>query len=137
MLLFKCADEKRINLQKECHFDRAWVDMSVVRKRNLLHNAKLQLQIAEDFSSFLVRNDNLFISSAHLFSHLHICIFAHLFSHSHIYLIILISLLHLISCFSASQLIHTNRALPTIWSSGTNPQKRESSELWRLSPIIK
>jgi hypothetical protein len=25
---------------------------------------------------------------------------------------------------------------PTIWSSGTKPQTRESSELWRLSPII-
>ena len=25
---------------------------------------------------------------------------------------------------------------PTTWSSGTNPQKRESAELWRLSPII-
>ena len=26
--------------------------------------------------------------------------------------------------------------LPTTWSSGTKPQTRESSELWRLSPII-
>ena len=38
--------------------------------------------------------------------------------------------------FSASSDSHTNDALPTMWSSGTKPQKRESAELWRLSPII-
>ena len=42
------------------------VGTSVVRKRNLLLHTKPQLQIAEDFSSFLVRNDTLFISSEHL-----------------------------------------------------------------------
>ena len=31
----------------------------------------------------------------------------------------------------------TMEALPTMWSSGTKPQKRESAELWRLSPIMK
>ena len=36
----------------------------------------------------------------------------------------------------ASSDSQTNDALPTMWSSGTNPQKRESAELWRLSPII-
>ena len=29
----------------------------------------------------------------------------------------------------------TSTALPTTWSCGTNPQKRESCERWRLSPI--
>ncbi len=33
--------------------------------------------------------------------------------------------------------IHTKNALPTMFSSGTNPQKRESCELSRLSPIMK
>lgn len=36
----------------------------------------------------------------------------------------------------ASSDSQTNEALPTIWSSGTKPQNRESAELWRLSPII-
>jgi len=31
----------------------------------------------------------------------------------------------------------TMEALPTMWSSGTKPQKRESALLWRLSPIMK
>ena len=31
----------------------------------------------------------------------------------------------------------TIEALPTMWSSGTKPQKRESALLWRLSPIMK
>lgn len=35
-----------------------------------------------------------------------------------------------------SQLNHIKDALPTTWSSGTNPQKRLSRELCRLSPII-
>ena len=35
---------------------------------------------------------------------------------------------------SESQIINP---FPTMWSSGTKPQYRESSELWRLSPIIK
>src|SRR6185312_3448339 len=35
-----------------------------------------------------------------------------------------------------SQLIQISEALPTMWSSGTNPQKRASCESWRLSPII-
>lgn len=29
-----------------------------------------------------------------------------------------------------------NNGLPTIWSSGTNPQNRLSCDWWRLSPII-
>ena len=33
--------------------------------------------------------------------------------------------------------IQTKNALPTMFWSGTNPQKRESSELSRLSPIMK
>ncbi len=33
--------------------------------------------------------------------------------------------------------IQTKTALPTMWSFGTKPQYRESSELWRLSPIMK
>ncbi len=38
--------------------------------------------------------------------------------------------------FSGSSDSQMKEALPTMWSSGTNPQKRESAELWRLSPII-
>jgi hypothetical protein len=33
--------------------------------------------------------------------------------------------------------IQTKKALPTMFSSGTKPQYRESSELSRLSPIMK
>lgn len=35
-----------------------------------------------------------------------------------------------------SQLNQMSAALPTIWLSGTKPQKRLSCDLWRLSPII-
>jgi len=38
--------------------------------------------------------------------------------------------------FSLSMESQTSMGLPTIWFSGTKPQKRESAELWRLSPII-
>ncbi|SRR5690606_5733696 len=37
---------------------------------------------------------------------------------------------------SLSQLSQTNKALPTMWSSGTKPHVLASSELCRLSPII-
>lgn len=38
---------------------------------------------------------------------------------------------------SLSKEIRTRQGVPTIWSSGTKPQKRESRELSRLSPIMK
>lgn len=39
--------------------------------------------------------------------------------------------------FALSVESQINAGLPTMWSSGTNPQYLESRELWRLSPIIK
>jgi hypothetical protein len=38
---------------------------------------------------------------------------------------------------TSRKLIQIKKAFPTMFSSGTNPQKRESVELSRLSPITK
>jgi hypothetical protein len=47
--------------------------MSVVRKRNLLLCTKPRMHVEEDFSSYLVRNDNPFISSEQLRHYIIIC----------------------------------------------------------------
>ncbi|MBB6112346.1 hypothetical protein HDF23_005121 [Mucilaginibacter lappiensis] len=45
-----------ISIKKVCHFDRAWVGMSVVRKRNLLLNTNLQSQKISPRTSFEMTN---------------------------------------------------------------------------------